>query len=75
MKVIKKGTPPEEKMHRARCWRCGAVLEFPMSEAGVSLDPRDQATYLIVQCPVCRYRLMVDEKTSHDDRKKMEGGR
>lgn len=57
MKIIRRGTPPGEKIYRGTCPDCRTVVEFKESEAQV-VDvppdrPFDQTRLVQVDCPVC----------------------
>lgn len=52
MEIIKKGTPPEEKIYEAECSKCKSVLRFKQSEGKITYDQRD-GNLITVKCPVC----------------------
>lgn len=56
MKVIQRGTPPEEEVYQADCNRCHSKLEFTRSEAKFREDQRE-GSWLEVTCPVCNNRV------------------
>jgi RNase P subunit RPR2 len=51
MKIIKRGTPPEDKKIRWTCKHCGSILEAKQSE-GRTVHDRD-GTMIEFTCPVC----------------------
>lgn len=53
MKIIKRGTPPEDVVYGAACIRCGTEFEFTRAEAEVSHDQQDLSSYISIACPVC----------------------
>jgi hypothetical protein len=54
MKVIKQGTPPEEKVWKSYCHYCNSILEAKVSELAVTRDPRDGTEIGVGTCPVCK---------------------
>lgn len=52
MKIIKKGTPPSDKVYEGTCRSCKTVVEFKQSEGKVTHDQRD-GNFVSVRCPVC----------------------
>lgn len=53
MKIIKRGTIPEQRTHEASCNYCGTIFQFLQAEAKYHDDQRDGA-YLSIACPVCQ---------------------
>ena len=53
MKIIKKGSLPEEKVKRITCRKCSTVFEFQLNEARYNIDQRDGDFYSI-DCPLCK---------------------
>ncbi len=53
MKVLKRGTLPEEKEVQATCGYCKSELEFMPSEAKKIFDSAGGVEYYKVICPVC----------------------
>jgi hypothetical protein len=53
MKIIKQGTPPEDRVYRGVCHRCKCEVEFKRSEAEFVPDQRD-GSFLRVACPCCK---------------------
>jgi len=52
MEIIKRGTPPGEKIHEATCNSCKTEVRFKESEGKITYDQRD-GNYVTVMCPVC----------------------
>lgn len=52
MKIIKRGTPPEEITNRKTCTKCHSELEYTRADIRSSPDPREQG-WAFVKCPVC----------------------
>lgn len=52
MRIIKRGTIPEEIPHQSVCRHCGTVFEWMTPEARYHNDQRDGGYYSI-PCPVC----------------------
>jgi len=52
IKVIRKGTPPEETPIQVECRRCRSVLEFVPASVKRVFDQRDGDFYQFL-CPVC----------------------
>lgn len=51
MKVISRGSLPEDQLYRTSCSNCKSVLEYQKKEARIVTD-RNEIVYIIV-CPVC----------------------
>jgi len=54
IKVIVRGTPPQETIYRVNCRTCASVLEFRPSDPEIKYnsDQRDGDFYSF-HCPVC----------------------
>lgn len=52
MKIIKRGEPPQEKIHQQTCSHRKSELEFKQSEVQWSPDQRDIGQWFVI-CPVC----------------------
>jgi hypothetical protein len=52
MDIIKRGTPPGERIYTGSCRGCGTEVKFKRDEAEVYSDQRDGET-VSVACPVC----------------------
>ena len=52
MKIIKRGTPPEEVTYNATCYKCKTEIEFQRCEAKFSSNQFD-GSMLSIECPVC----------------------
>ena len=63
VKIIERGNLPKETRYRARCARCGSLLEF--GEDDVCFDRRE---WEYVQCPVCPQTFSWDRVKSEGDR-------
>lgn len=53
IRIIKRGTPPEQLLHYATCNHCGTEYEFTHNEA-VPCRGRCDGDYLKPRCPVCK---------------------
>ena len=60
MKIIKRGTIPEDRTHRATCSNCATVFEFTQSEV-TQVQGRSErdAGLLGIGCPVCHRQCTV----------------
>jgi len=56
IKVTKRGTPPKDKIYKAKCYTCQSEMEFKRKDAkyvpSTSYDQRD-CDVLRIECPVC----------------------
>ena len=52
MEIIKRGTPPGEKLYTGTCRSCTTEVRFKRDEAEVHSDQRDGET-VFVACPIC----------------------
>jgi hypothetical protein len=52
MKIIQRGTIPEEREWKFSCYTCRTRFECLQSEGRYTWDQRD-GDYLTVSCPVC----------------------
>jgi hypothetical protein len=52
MKIITRGTPPEDVRYRHTCAHCATVFEFEQREARSVPDPRELG--YSIACPLCR---------------------
>lgn len=52
MKIISRGVPPSEAIHRATCTTCKTEVEFERKEGKMVYDQRDGDS-VTVTCPVC----------------------
>jgi uncharacterized protein with PIN domain len=66
MKIIKRGTVPEDVVYLCQCRKCKTTLEFTSKDEGVKElhDPRD-GNYFKITCPVCTDYIFVDTKVKH----------
>lgn len=53
MEIIKRGTPPSEKVFQGECYACGTIVKFTRAEAAISPDHREGPNYYIT-CPICK---------------------
>jgi hypothetical protein len=62
VEIISRGTPPQEKPLRGRCYTCGTVVKCKLSDATATNDSvRNEPTVYHVKCPVCsEHRLYVN---------------
>lgn len=58
MRIIKRGTPPQDREYRATCRNCGTIFEFRAIEAKHVDDQRDGG-FLSIDCPECKSRVTV----------------
>lgn len=63
VKVIKRGTPPEEIVHNVTCGKCYSQLSFKQSEARVEGHQRDGYGW-VIDCPVCKAEVWKDKTLS-----------
>lgn len=54
MKILKYGTPPQEKLYKGTCYTCKTIVEFAAREGKYhpAIDQRDVDYYSVV-CPLC----------------------
>lgn len=52
MKILERGTPPEDRVYVSTCRNCKSKIEFLQSEGRIYYDPRD-GNFIQVLCPVC----------------------
>jgi RNase P subunit RPR2 len=52
MKILKRGTPPDEIPYTVICHICHSKLEFLAKEGKITHDQRD-GNYISITCPVC----------------------
>ena len=55
MKILEKGSLPEESIYRCRCCNCNTLYEFQRKEAVYVPEQRD-GDYLTTKCPLCNRR-------------------
>ncbi len=53
VEIIRKGSLPEERVHKATCNNCDTLFSFKESEAAQSYDQRDGRTFSI-SCSLCK---------------------
>lgn len=53
MEIIKKGTPPSERIWEGECRKCGTVARCKQSELNVVHDDQRDGPYSWLKCPVC----------------------
>jgi hypothetical protein len=54
MEIIRKGTPPGERVHEGECKTCKTLIRFMEKEAKWYYgDQRDPCKELRIACPVC----------------------
>lgn len=56
MKIIKRGTPPNENPYHVECRSCHSEIEFMRIEAKLVPDQRD-GDFLTINCPVCNVEI------------------
>lgn len=52
MRIIKRGIPPQEKIHQGKCMTCKTVVEFSQAEGKVTYCQKD-GNSISIKCPVC----------------------
>lgn len=52
MEILKRGTPPPERVYEAVCRVCETEFRFQRSEGKVEYDQRD-GNFIQICCPVC----------------------
>ena len=50
--IIKRGTPPREKIYAITCYKCKSEFTFQSDDATYNSDQRD-GDYFSIYCPVC----------------------
>jgi hypothetical protein len=55
MKILTKGTPPQDKPQKRNCNICDSLLEYTKED--IRHEEWNGSTYII--CPVCQHRLAV----------------
>lgn len=67
IKIIYRGTPPDQVVYKVTCGQCNSILEYKKSDATVSTSQHDLGNFL--KCPVCFYNILVTyvKKTSSID--------
>ena len=59
MRIIERGTPPNEQPIEGRCRNCKTIFEFMQHEAKRISDQRD-GDYWHLNCPVCNQTVSVN---------------
>ena len=59
MKILKRGSLPEDEEHTAKCSHCGTEIQFYRKEASIESTCRNE-TYLKIACPVCHRMIWVE---------------
>lgn len=52
MKILRKGIPPGERLHRINCIICNTYFEFKENEG--RKDSSRGEKYITIECPVCK---------------------
>ena len=60
MKVISRGSLPEDQLYRTSCSNCKSVLEYQKKEASIVTD-RNEVSYVLV-CPVCSHSIYISSQ-------------
>jgi C4-type Zn-finger protein len=56
MNIIRRGTPPKEKIYRGECPHCKSVFEAERTELDIRWGgQRDEYEYGVAPCEVCGY--------------------
>lgn len=58
MRIISKGSLPQDKVYQSVCNQCKTVFEFKQSEGRMTNDRNEMV--LLVDCPVCKKTLGVN---------------
>ncbi len=58
MKIIKKGQPPGERVHRGTCLKCRTEVEFKQKEGKVTMT--SEMIFVTVACPICTTSINVN---------------
>lgn len=56
MKIVKRGTPPEEHIWKGTCLTCSTVAEATGKEVAVHFDQRE-GQWATANCPVCNKQM------------------
>lgn len=59
MKIVRRGTPPNEILWRGTCHACKTVATAGRSELKVEEDPREGGEFGRATCPVCGDQSMI----------------
>lgn len=59
--IIKRGTPPAEKIYEARCINCNTEFTFQEADARKTFDQRD-GNFWQLGCPVCGHTVTKYDK-------------
>lgn len=51
MRIIRRGTPPEEQLINTTCTNCNTEFEFYKKEARLETDRNE--ILLVIECPIC----------------------
>ena len=63
MKILKRGTLPEERILNATCRKCQTEFEFAQSETTTVHDQRE-GDYLSIRCPLCSAPVFLSSKSN-----------
>jgi hypothetical protein len=62
MKIIRRGTPPNETVFAGECWNCHTMIEAARRELKIENDFKDHSEYAHIACPVCNGIMTVHPK-------------
>lgn len=54
MRIIERGTPPDDVPWKGQCIKCRSVLEALKQELNVEWDDRERGEFGRATCPVCK---------------------
>jgi len=59
IKVIKKKTPPNDKILQGDCTNCRSTLQFTRKDVSWESSPKNESYYKF-KCPVCKNAIYLD---------------
>lgn len=60
VRIIKRGTLPEEQEYQFECDHCHTIFVCQKSELRYSSSPKNES-YYIIKCPVCKLDKYIDD--------------
>lgn len=61
MRIVERGTLPEEQLWQGTCTHCRTRIEFERHEGKFHDDQRD-GSYVTIACPVCQMTIYGNRK-------------
>ena len=61
MKVVVKGTIPEERIWEGTCGRCNSVMEEEGGKLKIMVETNKPLSYATTQCPVCFFTFIMHQ--------------